>query len=183
MLKKLLIGVCIISAGIASAQSYCESAMQAARELSGAVKTGDMLWTIEKMYPPLKKQLINHIPGGIPALKQKIQQASAEMKKRGFKVDAYELKAPTGEYLVKNKTEALVIIPTRMVMTVKRPDNVPVQQEINGCLIMVKDIKDDSPWSIIDGTKYNVNALRSLFYDLPANVSLPKSSSKILSGN
>ena len=73
-----------------------------------------------------------------------------------------------------------MVLPTRMVISMKRPDGVPVKTENNGVLILVKDVKENGPWTFIDASKMNVNGLRSLFYDLPAQVVLPPVSSRQL---
>lgn len=175
----LVAGVCAVQGG-----EYGDSAVQAARELSGAVKTGDMMWMIEKMYSPIKKQLVASFPGGEAAfmktMREKMQAAAAVMKERGMVVETYEILPPTAEHLVKNGTEALVVLPTRMVISMKRPDGIPVKVENRGVLVMVKDIKDNGPWTFIDASKMNANGLRSMFYDLPVKVDLPEASSRQL---
>ncbi len=171
--------VCVANAG-----EYGASAVQAARELSGAVKTGDMMWMIEKMYPAMKKQLIAGFPGGEAAfmqeMREKSRQAAALMKQRGMVIETYEIGNPTDEHLVKNKTEAVVVLPTRTVISMKRPDGVPVKIEKTGILIMVKDLKNNGPWTLIDASNMNVNSLRSVFYDLPMGVKLPPVGSRQL---
>ena len=42
--------------------------------------------------------------------------------------------------------------------------------ENTGVLVLVKDLKDKGPWTFIDASKMNANALRSMFYDLPEKV-------------
>ena len=186
MFKNLFAGLFLAGACVLQLQAgeYGDSAVQAARELSGAVKTGDMMWMIEKMYPPIKKQLVSSFPGGeaafMKAMREKMQAAAAVMKERGMVVETYEIGNPTAEHLVRNGTEALVVLPTRMVISMKRPDGVPVKTENNGVLILVKDVKENGPWTFIDASKMNVNGLRSLFYDLPAHVVLPPVSSRQL---
>ena len=64
MIKSLLAGMMVAAVCAVQAGEYGDSAVRAARELSGAVKTGDMMWMIEKMYPPMKKQLVASFPGG-----------------------------------------------------------------------------------------------------------------------
>ena len=186
MFKNLFAGLFFAGACVLQVQAgeYGDSAVQAARELSGAVKTGDMMWMIEKMYPPIKKQLVSSFPGGEAAfmktMREKMQAAAAVMKERGMVVETYEIGNPTAEHLVRNGTEALVVLPTRMVISMKRPDGVPVKTESKGILILVKDVKENGPWTFIDASKMNVNGLRSLFYDLPAQVVLPPVSSCLL---
>lgn len=176
-----LAAACAVQAGV----EYGDSAVQAARELSGAVKTGDMMWMIEKMYAPMKKQLVASFPGGEAAfmktMREKMQQAAAVMKERGMVVEIYEIQPPTAEHLVKNGSEALVVLPTRMVISMRRPDGVPVKMENTGVLVMVKDLKDKGSWTFIDASKINANGLRSMFYDLPEKVNLPAVSSRMLS--
>lgn len=156
----------------------------AARELSGAVKTGDMMWMIEKMYPPMKKQLVASFPGGeasfMETMREKMRAASAVMKERGMVVETYEIGQPAAEHLVKGGSEALVVLPTRMVISMKRPDGVPVKVENTGVLVLVKDLKDKGPWTFIDASRMNANGLRSMFYDLPEKVNLPPVSSRQL---
>ena len=67
MFKNLFAGLFFAGACVLQLQAgeYGDSAVQAARELSGAVKTGDMMWMIEKMYPPIKKQLVSSFPGAV----------------------------------------------------------------------------------------------------------------------
>ena len=50
MFKNLFAGLFLAGACVLQLQAgeYGDSAVQAARELSGAVKTGDMMWMIEK---------------------------------------------------------------------------------------------------------------------------------------
>ena len=130
MFKNLFAGLFFAGACVLQVQAgeYGDSAVQAARELSGAVKTGDMMWMIEKMYPPIKKQLVSSFPGGEAAfmktMREKMQAAAADMKERGMVVETYEIGNPTAEHLVRNGTEALVVLPTRMVISMKRPDGV-----------------------------------------------------------
>ena len=128
MFKNLFAGLFLAGACVLQLQAgeYGDSAVQAARELSGAVKTGDMMWMIEKMYPPIKKQLVSSFPGGeaafMKAMREKMQAAAAVMKERGMVVETYEIGNPTAEHLVRNGTEALVVLPTRMVISMKRQD-------------------------------------------------------------
>lgn len=73
---------------------------------------------IEKMYAPMKKQLVSSFPGGEAAfmktMREKMQGAAAVMKERGMVVETYEIGQPTAEHLVKNGDEVLVVLPTRM---------------------------------------------------------------------
>lgn len=184
MLKSLFAGLVLAAACAVQAAEHGASAVQAARELSGAVKTGDMMWMIEKMYPPMKKQLVSSFPGGEAAftktMREKMQAASAVMKQRGMVVETYEIGNPAAEHLVKNGTEVLVVLPTRMVISMKRPDGMPVKMETTGVLVLVKDLKNKGPWTFIDASKMNANGLRSMFYDLPEKVNLPPVSSRQL---
>ncbi len=165
----MVAAVCAVQAG-----EYGDSAVRAARELSGAVKTGDMMWMIEKMYPPMKKQLVASFPGGeasfMETMREKMQAAAAVMKERGMVVETYEIGQPA----------VLVVLPTRMVISMKRPDGVPVKVENTGVLVLVKDLKDKGPWTFIDASRMNANGLRSMFYDLPEKVNLPPVSSRQL---
>ena len=163
MIKSLLAGMMVAAVCAVQAGEYGDSAVRAARELSGAVKTGDMMWMIEKMYPPMKKQLVASFPGG---------EASF--------VETYEIGQPAAEHLVKGGGEVLVVLPTRMVISMKRPDGVPVKVENTGVLVLVKDLKDKGPWTFIDASRMNANGLRSMFYDLPEKVNLPPVSSRQL---
>lgn len=184
MMKSLFAGVALAAACAVQAGEYGESAVQAARELSGAVKTGDMMWMIEKMYAPMKKQLVASFPGGEAAfmttMRKNMQEAAAVMKERGMVVETYEILPPTAEHLVRNGVEVVVVLPTRMVISMKRPDGVPVKIENTGILVMVKDLKDKGPWTFIDASRMNANSLRSMFRDLPGNVNLPAVSSRQL---
>ena len=165
MIKSLLAGMMVAAVCAVQAGEYGDSAVRAARELSGAVKTGDMMWMIEKMYPPMKKQLVASFPGG---------EASFMV------VETYEIGQPAAEHLVKGGGEVLVVLPTRMVISMKRPDGVPVKVENTGVLVLVKDLKDKGPWTFIDASRMNANGLRSMFYDLPEKVNLPPVSSRQL---
>ena len=162
MIKSLLAGMMVAAVCAVQAGEYGDSAVRAARELSGAVKTGDMMWMIEKMYPPMKKQLVASFPGGeasfMETMREKMQAAAAVMKERGM----------------------VVVLPTRMVISMKRPDGVPVKVENTGVLVLVKDLKDKGPWTFIDASRMNANGLRSMFYDLPEKVNLPPVSSRQL---
>lgn len=184
MMKSLFAGVALAAACAVQAGEYGASAVQAARELSGAVKTGDMMWMIEKMYAPMKKQLVASFPGGEAAfmktMREKMQAAAAVMKERGMVVETYEIGNPTAEHLVKNGDEVLVVLPTRMVISMKRPDGMPVKMENTGVLVLVKDLKEKGPWTFIDASRMNANGLRSMFYDLPEKVNLPPVSSRQL---
>lgn len=184
MMKSLLLGVMMVAVCSVQAGEYGDSAVRAARELSGAVKTGDMMWMIEKMYPPMKKQLVASFPGGeasfMETMREKMRSAAAVMKERGMVVETYEIGQPTAEHLVKSGSEALVVLPTRMVISMKRPDGMLVKLENTGVLVLVKDLKDKGPWTFIDASKINANGLRSMFYDLPENVNLPPVSSRQL---
>ena len=113
-------------------------------------------------------------------MREKMQGAAAVMKERGMVVETYEIGQPTAEHLVKNGDEVLVVLPTRMVISMKRPDGMPVKIENTGVLVLVKDLKDKGPWTFIDASKMNANALRSMFYDLPEKVNLPPVSSRQL---
>lgn len=183
-MKSLLLGVMMVAVCSVQAGEYGDSAVRAARELSGAVKTGDMMWMIEKMYPPMKKQLVASFPGGeasfMETMREKMRSAATVMKERGMVVETYEIGQPTAEHLVKSGSEALVVLPTRMVISMKRPDGMLVKLENTGVLVLVKDLKDKGPWTFIDASKINANGLRSMFYDLPENVNLPPVSSRQL---
>ena len=61
MIKSLLAGMMVAAVCAVQAGEYGDSAVRAARELSGAVKTGDMMWMIEKMYPPMKTVSYTHL--------------------------------------------------------------------------------------------------------------------------
>ena len=169
MIKSLLAGMMVAAVCAVQAGEYGDSAVRAARELSGAVKTGDMMWMIEKMYPPMKKQLVASFPGGeasfMETMREKMQAAAAVMKERGMVVETYEIGQPAAEHLVKGGGEVLVVLPTRMVISMKRPDGVPVKVENTGVLVLVKDLKDKGPWTFIDASRMNANGLRSMFYD------------------
>lgn len=184
MFKNVFVGLALAGTCSVYAGEYGDSAVQAARELTGAVKTGDMMWMIEKMYPPMKKQLVASFPGGEAAfmkqMREKMQQAAAMMKERGMVVETYEIGNPAAEHLVKDGNDALVVLPTRMVISMKKPDGTPVKIENTGILVLVKDLKNKGPWTFIDASKMNANALRSIFYDLPATVNLPPVSSRQL---
>lgn len=118
MIKSLLAGMMVAAVCAVQAGEYGDSAVRAARELSGAVKTGDMMWMIEKMYPPMKKQLVASFPGGeasfMETMREKMQAAAAVMKERGMVVETYEIGQPAAEHLVKGGGEVLVVLPTRM---------------------------------------------------------------------
>ena len=156
MIKSLLAGMMVAAVCAVQAGEYGDSAVRAARELSGAVKTGDMMWMIEKMYPPMKKQLVASFPGGeasfMETMREKMQAAAAVMKERGMVVETYEIGQPAAEHLVKGGGEVLVVLPTRMVISMKRPDGVPVKVENTGVLVLVKDLKDKGPWTFIDAS-------------------------------
>lgn len=156
MIKSLLAGVMMAAVCAVQAGEYGDSAVRAARELSGAVKTGDMMWMIEKMYPPMKKQLVASFPGGeasfMETMREKMRSAAAVMKERGMVVETYEIGQPAAEHLVKGGSEVLVVLPTRMVISMKRPDGVPVKVENTGVLVLVKDLKDKGPWTFIDAS-------------------------------
>ena len=164
MIKSLLAGMMVAAVCAVQAGEYGDSAVRAARELSGAVKTGDMMWMIEKMYPPMKKQLVASFPGGeasfMETMREKMQAAAAVMKERGMVVETYEIGQPAAEHLVKGGGEVLVVLPTRMVISM--------------------DLKDKGPWTFIDASRMNANGLRSMFYDLPEKVNLPPVSSRQL---
>ena len=57
-----------------------------------------MMWMIEKMYPPMKKQLVASFPGGeasfMETMREKMQAAAAVMKERGMVVETYEIGQP-----------------------------------------------------------------------------------------
>ena len=105
MIKSLLAGMMVAAVCAVQAGEYGDSAVRAARELSGAVKTGDMMWMIEKMYPPMKKQLVASFPGGeasfMETMREKMQAAAAVMKERGMVVETYEIGQPAAEHLVR----------------------------------------------------------------------------------
>ena len=109
-----------------------------------------------------------------------LRAAAAVMKERGMVVETYEIGQPAAEHLVKGGGEVLVVLPTRMVISMKRPDGVPVKVENTGVLVLVKDLKDKGPWTFIDASRMNANGLRSMFYDLPEKVNLPPVSSRQL---
>ena len=50
MIKSLFAGVMVAAACAVQAGEYGASAVQAARELSGAVKTGDMMWMLSLIH-------------------------------------------------------------------------------------------------------------------------------------
>ncbi len=185
MIKSLLAGMMVAAVCAVQAGEYGDSAVRAARELSGAVKTGDMMWMIEKMYPPMKKQLVASFPGGGGLLHGDHEGKDAGRRRRdegtrGMVVETYEIGQPAAEHLVKGGGEVLVVLPTRMVISMKRPDGVPVKVENTGVLVLVKDLKDKGPWTFIDASRMNANGLRSMFYDLPEKVNLPPVSSRQL---
>ena len=150
MIKSLLVGVMVAAACAVQAGEYGDSAVQAARELS------------------------------METMREKMQAAAAVMKERGMVVETYEIGQPAAEHLVKGGGEVLVVLPTRMVISMKRPDGVPVKVENTGVLVLVKDLKDKGPWTFIDASRMNANGLRSMFYDLPEKVNLPPVSSRQL---
>ena len=55
-------------------------------------------------------------------MREKMQAAAAVMKERGMVVETYEIGQPAAEHLVKGGGEVLVVLPTRMVISMKRPD-------------------------------------------------------------
>jgi phosphopantetheine adenylyltransferase len=211
MMKTLLpSAILVLSCATLNAGEYSASAVQAARELSGAVKSGDMMWLVDNMYPPMKKKLIASFrtdheiacdangnsgvqkrsdsareASFMESMRKRMADAAAEMKRNGVKIESFEIGEPVGEYLVKNGTEVVVILPTRMVLSKKVP---PSRLEVgNSPLVMVKVLKardattnelvdKESPWYLIDAKDLSVNSLRSIFYDLPLTVELPSTS-------
>lgn len=175
MLKKLFLGICIMSIAVSAAQSYCESAIQTAKELAARSREGDLLWTIETMYPILKQAEFN--------TPERLSKAKYTCQVEGSKLETFKLKKPTGEYLVKDKTEVLVLLPCRRIRIEKNPDgSIRTRVEHKVSLVMVKNIKNDSPWYTIWGAQgtRGTELLRALFSDLPANFSLPEESKEIL---
>ncbi len=81
---------------------------------------------------------------------------------------------------MKNGDEVLVVLPHADGHFHEASDGMPVKIENTGVLVLVKDLKDKGPWTFIDASKMNANALRSMFYDLPEKVNLPPVSSRQL---
>ncbi|MEG2809943.1 MAG: hypothetical protein RR889_04760 [Akkermansia sp.] len=174
MIKSLILLLAVASLSLAQDAA---SAVRAARELTGAVKTGDMTWMAEKMYPQLKATLATSV-GGIEQLKAQFRKAGEMMKKEGFVCESFETFEAFGEYNVKNKTEKIVIIPTRMVCSILQGQQ-KMKMEQKGFLYAVAKKSAPETWYFIQGST-SLNSLRDLFYDLPANIPLPEVSRKAL---
>ncbi len=169
----------LMFAGLSLAQDAA-SAQKAARELSGAVKTGDMMWMVEKMYPALKNKLAHNLNGGMKELEDIFRKMGETIKQQGIKLEAFDVMSPVGEYSVKGNTEKLVVLPTRTVVSVKNPQTgQTVRVEKKGFLYAIAKIGTDA-WSFIDGATINLNDLRNLIYDVPLNIVQPPVSQKIL---
>ncbi len=170
----------LMFAGLSMAQDAA-SAQKAARELSGAVKTGDMMWMVEKMYPAMKNKLAHNLKGGMKELEETYRKMGEIIKQQGIKLEAFDVMAPVGEYSVKANTEKLVVLPTRTIVAVKNPQTGQmVRIEKLGFLYAVSKIGENEPWYFIDGATIKVNDLRNLIYDVPLNIVQPPVSQKIL---
>ena len=174
MFKSLLL--LLACAGLGVAQDAA-SAVSAVRELSGAVKTGDMSWMVDKMYPSLRKTL-QESEGGEEKLKVKFLQAKEAMKKAGFVVESFEVLPPAGEYDVKQGREKMVIVPTRTVFSILESGK-KVKMEQKGFLYAIAKKDNPGTWYFLAGNA-NLNQVRDLFYDLPDNIALPELSTKPL---
>lgn len=174
MIKSLL--VLLACAGLGAAQDAA-SAVSAVRELSGAVKTGDMTWMVDKMYPSYR-DFVQKNEGGEAKLREKFRQAQEAMKQAGFAVESFEVFPAVGEYEVKNKTEVIVIVPTRTVFSVQQAGK-KVKMEQKGFLYAIA--KKDAPgkWYFLSGNP-NLNQMRDMFFDLPKNINLPEVSTNPL---
>ena len=179
MIRFLILCIALL-ANVSLAQDAA-SAQKAARELSGAVKTGDMMWMVEKMYPNMKKSLARRLPGGMEQLETTYRKMGEEIKKPGIRIESYEVMAPAGEYPVKAGTEMLVVLPIRMVVSMKNPQNGQlVRIEQRSFLYAIAQKGDHPTWFFIDGSSLSMNELRSYIYDIPLNIPLPPVSKKVL---
>lgn len=170
----------LMFAGFSMAQD-ASSALKAGRELSGAVKTGDMMWMVEKMYPSWKNKLAARLPGGMKELMDTYRKMGEALKEHDFKIESFEVMSPAGEYVVKAGTEKLVVLPTRTVIAIKNPETgQTVRGEKLGFLYALTKIGKNEPWTFIDGTTIKLNDLRNLIYDVPLNIVQPSVSQKVL---
>lgn len=160
------------------------SAQKAARELSGAVKMGDMAWMAEKMYPPIKKTLALNTPGGMKAVDESYRKMGEVMKKKGVVIETFEVGAPFGEYIVHEGITRIVILPTKLIISMKSPGGPVVRVEQSSCIFAVRREKNfgekpgdphveiKSEWFFIEGST-SLNTLRNHFKDLPVNIAMP----------
>lgn len=174
MFKSLLL--LLVCAGMGAAQDAA-SAVSAVRELTGAVKTGDMSWMVDKMYPQLRDSL-KKSEGGEEKLREMFRQAQLSMKEANFVVESFEVLPPAGEYEVKQGTEKLVIVPTRTIFSMDQAGK-KVRLQQNGFLYAIA--KKDAPdkWYFLAGNP-NLNQIRDLIHDLPDNITLPEVNTKPL---
>ncbi len=184
--------ILLVVSGIAAAQDQA-GALKAARELAGAVKTGDMMWMVERMYPQARKtaalrmvekdglalQNKNQeaaLAKGEAALLAQYRQMGQELKRQGVVIEVFEVSDPVDVHLVKNQTEIVVILPIRYVMAVKDPGGVTRKAEKKSFLYAIAKFSEKNKWYFIEGTTYSYNEMRMFFPDLPEmkNVKLPR---------
>lgn len=172
-----------------STAEYAASAQKAATELVGAIKTGDMKWVLDKMYPRYKTNVINKMAGGERALREKLVNMEKDFKQAGFKVESYDIGAPSPPLFLENDSVVLVTLPTRMVFSVQDGTH-RTRAETVGFLYAIRHIETKNeqgvitrkatPWSFLDGKSVRTNELRDLFYDFPLDLKTPPITERIL---
>lgn len=180
----------VLCAGMAVGQDQA-SALKAARELAGAVKMGDMEWMVDRMYPQIRATAARQLKGGDRELKSKYKKLGEDLKQKGVVFESFHVDEPFGVYVVKlpvgrqqpeniandptlvDKSETIVILPTRMVISVKDPQGKIHKVEKTSFLYAVAKAVEKDKWYFIDGTTYTLNQMRNIFYDLPTGVPLP----------
>lgn len=153
-----------------------DSALKAARELAGAVKSGDIMWMLDKMYPQARATAAKNLKGGDAELQGTFRRKSDEFKKSGVVFESYTVQQPTMQFPVKNNTELIVIVPYSFVMAVKSPSGELRRSRKTSFLYAIAKRAEKDKWYFLDGSSYSVNDMRYMFYDLPMNLKdmLPK---------
>jgi hypothetical protein len=169
----------LLATGFVSAQDAA-SARQAARELAGAAKTGDMMWLVEKMYPQLRANLAHNLPGGMKQLNDQYRAMGQALKQQGVRISEFEVQEPYSECVVKAGREKLVVLPTRCVFEGKDPSSGRnFKLEKISFLYALTEVGSKN-WTFIDGSTLTLNDLRSLITDVPLTIALPPVSQRVL---
>lgn len=160
-------------AWIKDPQAAQASAFRAASELTTAVKSGDMMVMLEKMYPQVRKTMSMKLKGGDAELQSVFRKRGDALKQAGAEFESYRVFQPTGIYPVKNFTETIVLLPYSYVLKVKAPNGQLMRSKKTSFLYAISKVAEPDTWYFLDGSAYSINDMRFIFYDLPVNIPLP----------
>ncbi len=168
------------------------SASAAVAKLGDEVVLGRYKIAIDRMNPLWKERTAKRLGGeeklGMERLEKQLEGVAQQMVQQGISMISFKPQGQPRSYEVGagKKVEKLngqdveslvfnqwlVMIPTVTKFRITRQNEKTVVIESTGFQVAISD-KGKNDWTFIDGSGLSVNDLRSLFFNLPADMQLP----------